>query len=106
MVFIDVCEGDLDEWLSQQNARKKSEASPKRKGGRPSAADWDVIELALREEVTKRGFPDDGGPKDWRSQSDAERFVFGLTDLRNEHPSESTVRDHVREILNSIKAGN
>ena len=79
----------------------------KGKGGRPHAADWDdAIALAIEKEVSERGFPDAGGPAGWQNQADVERWVSILLTDRKQTAGESTIRDHVREILNNIKARN
>ena len=79
----------------------------KGKGGRKPVADWYAIEEAVHVEIKNRGWPDDDNadPK-WRSQSDVERFVSGVLVYRKERGEEATIRRHVKEILNKIKARN
>jgi hypothetical protein len=72
------------------------------KGGRPAAADWDVVALAIEQEIDKRGFPEHG-LKGWETQADVERFVADFLQSRNTEVSDSTIRDRVREILNKLR---
>ena len=83
-------------------------APPKGHGrGRRPRIDWDVIELALSQEIKTRGFPDDDNddPK-WRCLADVERWAVELLKDRKERVEESWLRVKVSGMLNRIKAGN
>jgi hypothetical protein len=79
--------------------------SPRR--GRRPGADWDAVGILLREEIKNRGMPTiDNDDPDWRTQADGERWVAEVLDQRGESKVESTVREHVSQILKEIEAGN
>ena len=78
----------------------------KSKAGRKSTVDWDAIQCALENQIKQRGVvgPDNG--TGWRNQADVERFVADLLSGRGEKAAEATIREHVKEMLKVIKAGN
>jgi hypothetical protein len=80
----------------------KSNVARAAEGGRPHAADWSAIEDLIRLEVKKRGLPE-SGLKDWKNQSDVERWVAEQLAHRGEPAGESTIRDHVRKILKRLR---
>lgn len=78
---------------------------PKRVGQRPKA-DWDAVETALRIEIKSRGMIGPDNDPDWQRKADVERWVSKILDERHEGVGESTVRDRVSRMLESIEAGN
>jgi len=78
----------------------------KSKAGRKSTVDWDAVQCALENQIKQRGMfgPDNG--TGWQSQADVERFVADLLSGRGEKAAEATIREHVKEMLKVIKAGN
>ena len=78
---------------------------PKRVGRRPKA-DWDAVETALRLEIKSRGMIGPDNDADWQRKADVERWVSKILDERQEGVEESTVRDRVSRMLESIEAGN
>ncbi|MET4493485.1 hypothetical protein [Bradyrhizobium sp. LA7.1] len=92
-----------------KNSDVESAPAEKRKGGpgRRAKADWEVVDLALREEIKTRGFPDkDNEDPHWRRQADVEDWVRELLKQRREPIKESRRREKVAELLKAIKAGN
>lgn len=87
-----------------QPAGGKSEAG--RKGGAPQALDWSALDAAIRGEVKKHGLPNPKNPPGWWYQADVERFAAEFIESLGDSASESTIRDHVRETLKNIEAGN
>jgi hypothetical protein len=80
---------------------------PRSRRGRRPGADWDAVGILLREEIKKRGMPTiDNDDPDWRTQADVEGWVAEVLDQRGESKVESTVREHVSQILKEIEAGN
>ena len=100
--WIYVTRESLDKFESSHNG--KSEAG--RKGGAPQALDWSAIDTAIRGEVKKHGLPNPKNPPGWWYQADVERFAVELIESLGDSASESTIRDHVRETLKNIEAGN
>jgi hypothetical protein len=78
---------------------------PKRVGARPKA-DWDAVETALRLEIKSRGMIGPDNDTGWQIKGDVERWVSSLLEARNEVVGESTVRNRVSRMLESIEAGN
>jgi hypothetical protein len=72
------------------------------KGGRPQAAYWGDIERHLELEIKKRGFPK-MGLKGWANQSDVERWVADQLQDMDQEAGESSIRDHVRTMLNKLR---
>ncbi|MBR0685297.1 hypothetical protein JQ594_05180 [Bradyrhizobium manausense] len=84
-------------------APKKHKGGP----GRRPRADWDAVGLALRAEISERGFPDDDNEDvNWRRQADVEEWAAELLKQRKEPIKESRRREKVAELLKTIKAGN
>ncbi len=79
-------------------------SNTKRGGGRPPAADWDAVKEMLRLEIDRRGPPDREGPADWRTVTDAMRFVENALQKRGERVMETALRSHVSRILREIAA--
>jgi hypothetical protein len=75
---------------------------PHQTGGRPSTVDWDAAEQALSIEIRERGFPTRDNTRGWRTQADIERWMHAFLSDRNEPAGDTTVRDHVREMLGRI----
>jgi hypothetical protein len=82
------------------------DVSTSRRVGRRPGADWDAVAEALRLEVQRRGMFGPDNDADWRLQADVERWVSSILEDRNEAAAESTVRDRVSKMLQSIEAGN
>jgi hypothetical protein len=104
-----LCGGE-DSAATMAPATKEAREQPtsvSRRGRRPRA-DWEAVEIALRDHIKTHDFPnDDNVDLDWRCQADVERWVAQLLDVRNEPIGESRLREKVREILVRIKkAGN
>ncbi|QDW38968.1 hypothetical protein FFI89_018540 [Bradyrhizobium sp. KBS0727] len=99
---------DLLDWLDRNFPQAKSAAAPngRKRGARPKA-DWDVFELALRQRIEQRGFPDeDNDCSDWRFKADVERWGAEFLEARKEPIKEARLREKVTLLLDHIKAGN
>jgi hypothetical protein len=79
------------------------EALETRKGGRPTAADWDAVEKLLSDEIDKREWPTRDGEKGWQTIEDVCRWVAVILDERKESAAESTIRSRVNLMLNNIR---
>jgi hypothetical protein len=89
-------------WIARA---KRTDDPPLRRapvGGRPPTVDWETIEDALALEVKARGVPDRENPKGWRTQADVERWINNLLSDRGDQASDTTVRDHTREMLSRL----
>ena len=83
--------------------RKRAPAS---RLGRAPAADWDALQCGIGVECRKHGYipPDSDGPLGWKTQADVEKWAAKFLTSRMENASESTLREHVKEALLSLKA--
>ncbi|WGS02213.1 hypothetical protein MTX26_15910 [Bradyrhizobium sp. ISRA443] len=101
-------EYDLADWLCRNHgAPKVAVVASVGRRGRRSTADWDAVELALREEIRKRGFPNlENDDPAWRLQADVETWAAELLEQRKEPIKESRVREKIAEMLKRIEAGN
>jgi hypothetical protein len=79
----------------------------KGKGGRKRKADRDAAQDALRDEIKRRGWPneDNADPK-WRYQTHVEGWLSEFFSSRHETIHESQTREITVDLLNKLKAGN
>jgi hypothetical protein len=109
--YINIARDPPDLGLAiSETAFRRSQSSPPQtqsRRGRHPRADWEVVELALGQEIDKRGFPNDNNddPK-WRCQADVERWTGHFLVDRQERVGESRIREKVSEMLKRIKAAN
>jgi hypothetical protein len=73
------------------------------KGGRPPSADWDIVADALKKEFENRGFPEHGN-QGWQTKADVEKWVADFLQARKETAGDTAIKDHVREIIEKLKA--
>jgi hypothetical protein len=75
--------------------------------GRKRKADQDAAEDALRDEIKRRGWPDnDNADPEWRNQSHVEKWLSELFSEREEAIGESRTREIAVYLLNKLKADN
>ena len=74
-------------------------------GGRPPRPIWDAVEQALKAKIAEQGKPTKANIAGWRTSADAERWVddFIIKHLDKDGAPATTIRPHVRRILNSIE---
>jgi hypothetical protein len=90
-----------------QHLESIASPSPKRKGGRPPAADWDEIEKALNKEIDLVGLPLPNGVPGWRTITDAIKWVEELTG--KDTPGKTALKENVGAMIQRAtirKAGN
>jgi hypothetical protein len=69
--------------------------------GRPEVVDSEAVRIALYQECDRQlGVPSLETDKGWRTPADANKFVLDWLSLKGETASQSTVRRHVRKMLN------
>ena len=96
-----LCGGEADKTQPPTSAAPSASRHPRAK----AKVAWKMVEFGLREEIKKRGFPDDDNddPK-WRCQADVERWAREFINARKEHIGESRLREKISDMLKSIKA--
>jgi hypothetical protein len=80
---------------------------PKRKGGRPPAADWSAIEVAVNEEIDAVGLPSADGVPGWRTITDVIKWVEERTG--QDTPGKTALKENVGAMIRRAtvrKAGN
>ena len=79
-----------------QKARiaSQAEVEPRRRGGRPPAADWSELEVALNREIDHVGLPSRDGAPEWRTQADVIRWLEPK--LGKDEPGKTALKENVR----------
>jgi hypothetical protein len=68
--------------------------------GRPEAADWESVRIALYEKCKEQGgVPSPEIGEGWRTLADAVRFVHGILSDRREKAGETVLKRRVKEML-------
>jgi hypothetical protein len=70
---------------------------PKRKGGRPPAADWVALEVALNEEIDLVGLPRRDGVPGWRTIADAVKWIEKRTG--DDNPGKTALKENVGAMI-------
>lgn len=78
----------------------------KSKRGRKQAADWSAYEERLRDKISTDGAPDMNNVSGWQKQADVERFIRELVEHDGCTAEVSTVRSHVKKMLDRIMVRN
>jgi hypothetical protein len=83
-------------------AKSPSRSKQKRRGGRTPAADWVELRTILARRINDVGRPGISNEKGWQSQEDVVHWMAGEMGERGEKADDRTIREHVREMLESI----
>jgi hypothetical protein len=88
----------MPEWLLSRVETPQAE----RGGGRPPAADWDALEVALEREIDAVGFPSKDGPPGWQFNADVVRWLEPL--LGAYEPGKTALKDNAKRMVENIRA--